>query len=207
MRSKTLSYAVTVCNEFVEIQRLLSYLLERKQVDDEIVVLYDAKNGNPEVEMYLRSHSVNGEFNWHKGEFAGDFSVWKNRLTRFCSNEYIFQLDADEIPSDTLMDSLDTLLEYGLDVYFLPRVNTVEGLTEGHIKKWGWQLNSKGWVNYPDLQGRLYRNKPEIYWQGKVHERLTGFETYCTFDAEELALLHPKTIQRQERQNNYYNTL
>lgn len=204
---KPISYAVTVCNELTEIQRLLNVLLKYKQKEDEIVVLYDAKNGDPEVEMYLRSHSVNGEFNWHKSEFEGDFAVWKNRLTRFCSNEYIFQLDADEIPSNTLMDSLDTLLKYGLDVYFLPRINTVEGLTEGHIVKWGWMVNSKGWVNYPDLQGRLYKNDPEIYWQGKVHERLTGYRTYTTFNNEEVALLHPKTIERQERQNNYYNML
>lgn len=204
---QSISYAVTVCNELVEIQRLINVLLEYKQKGDEIVVLYDAKNGDPEVEMYLRSHSVNAEFNWHKSEFEGDFAVWKNRLTRFCSNKYIFQLDADEIPSNTLMDSLDTLLKYDLDVYFLPRINTVEGLTEGHIKKWGWQVNSKGWVNYPDLQGRLYKNDPEIYWQGKVHERLTGYRTYTTFNNEEVALLHPKTIERQERQNNYYNML
>lgn len=204
---KPISYAVTVCNELTEIQRLINILLKHKQKGDEIVVLYDAKNGDPEVEMYLRSHSINGEFNWHKSEFDGDFSVWKNRLTRFCSNDYILQLDADEIPSDTLIDSLGTLLKFDLDVYFLPRINTVEGLTQGHIVKWGWQVNSKGWVNYPDLQGRLYKNSPEIYWQGKVHERLTGYKTYTTFNNEEIALLHPKTIERQERQNNYYNIL
>ena len=36
-----ISYAVTVCNEFIEIQRLLTFLLERKRPQDEIVVQMD----------------------------------------------------------------------------------------------------------------------------------------------------------------------
>ena len=57
-----ISYAITVCNEFVEIQKLMSFLLENKRDKDEIVVLYDQKNGHEGVEEYLRSHSVNNEF-------------------------------------------------------------------------------------------------------------------------------------------------
>jgi hypothetical protein len=49
-----ISYAVPVCNEFVEIQRLITFLLENKRDEDEIVVLYDSNNGDPEVETYLR---------------------------------------------------------------------------------------------------------------------------------------------------------
>ena len=71
-----LSYAITVCNEFVEIQKLISFLLENKKQQDEIVILYDIINGDKRVEEYLRSHSVNGEFNWHPGEFKGHFAMW-----------------------------------------------------------------------------------------------------------------------------------
>ena len=38
-----LSLAVTVCNEYDEIQQLLPFLIENKREQDEIVVLYDIK--------------------------------------------------------------------------------------------------------------------------------------------------------------------
>ena len=87
-----ISYAITVCNEFVEIQKLVNLLLEIKRVQDEDVVLYDSKNGDKEIEVYLRSHSVNSEFVWHSGEFEGHFADWKNKLTALCSGDYIFQI-------------------------------------------------------------------------------------------------------------------
>ena len=205
-----ISYAITVCNEIVEIQRLVSFLLEHKRFDDEIVVLFDSKGGTETVEEYLRSHSVNGEFMWHSGEFQGHFADWKNRLTELCSGDYIFQIDADEYPHDILIDKLPEILEGNPDneVYLVPRVNTVKGLTEEHIQKWGWNVDNKGWVNWPDYQWRIWKNKPEIKWKNKVHEVLDGFKAYAPLPAmEALALYHPKEIERQEKQNAYYDTL
>jgi len=205
-----ISYAITVCNEFVEIQRLVSFLLENKRREDEIVILYDSKNGDKEVENYLRSHSVNGGYAWHKAEFDNHFADWKNRLTELCSGDYIFQIDADEIPHKTLIDNLPILLDSNPDneVYLVPRVNTVEGLTQEHITKWRWNIDDEGRVNWPDYQWRIWKNKPEIKWINKVHEKLEGFKTYAPLPAfHDLALQHPKTIERQERQNAYYDTL
>jgi hypothetical protein len=94
------------------------------------------------------------------------------------------------------------------EVYLVPRVNTVEGLTPEHIQKWRWNVDDKGWVNWPDYQWRIWKNKPEIKWTNKVHEVLKGHETYAALPAmEALALYHPKDIVRQEKQNNYYDTL
>lgn len=63
-------------------------------------------------------------------------------------------------------------------------------------------------VNWPDYQWRIWKNKPEIKWVNKVHERLDGFKTYTAMpDVEYFALNHPKTIEKQEKQNNYYDTL
>ena len=45
-----ISYAITVCNEFVEIQRLVSFLLEKKRPEDNIVILYDINNGDEGIE-------------------------------------------------------------------------------------------------------------------------------------------------------------
>jgi hypothetical protein len=205
-----LSYAITVCNEFVEIQKLISFLLENKKQQDEIVILYDIINGDKRVEEYLRSHSVNGEFNWHPGEFKGHFANWKNKLTSLCNGDFIFQIDADEYPNKELLETLPFLLEMNkdVDVMLVPRVNTVKGLTQDHIAKWRWSVNEKEWVNWPDYQWRIYKNDPTIKWVNKVHEKLDGFKQYATLPMEEgFALYHPKDIKRQEKQNNYYNTL
>lgn len=205
-----ISYAITVCNEFVEIQNLVSFLLENKRTEDEIVILYDSSNGNEGVESYLRAKSVNSEFAWHKGEFNHHFADWKNKLTSLCNGDYIFQIDADEYPHDILIESLPGILQGNPDneVYLVPRVNTVSGLTQEHITKWRWNVDEEDRVNWPDYQWRIWKNKPEIKWINKVHERLEGFKTYAPLPAlPELALYHPKTIERQEKQNNYYDTL
>ncbi len=206
-----ISYAITVCNEFVEIQKLIPFLLEHKRHEDEIVVLYDSKNGSKYIEQFLRAKSINGEFSWHKGEFDGHFSNWKNKLTDLCNGDWVFQIDADEIPNEILIENLHDILTKNnviVDVVLVPRVNTVEGLTDEHIKKWNWNVDDKGWVNWPDFQYRLYKKSDSIRWVNKVHEVLEGYKTISHLPIDEdLALYHPKEIKRQEKQNEYYDTL
>ena len=206
-----ISYAVTVCNEFAEIQKLIPFLLEHKRHEDEIVVLYDSKNGSKSIEQFLRAKSVNGEFSWHSAEFDGHFANWKNKLTDLCNGDWVFQIDADEIPNEILIENLHDILTMNqvvVDVVLVPRVNTVEGLTDEHIQKWGWNVDDKGWVNWPDFQYRLYKKSPNIRWKNKVHEVLDGYKTISHLPIDEdLALYHPKEIKRQEQQNEYYDTL
>ena len=204
------SYAIPVCNELVEIQRLLDQLFKHKKPQDQIVVLFDATNGSGEVESYLRSHSVSGAFMWHRYEFDKDFSKMKNHLTSMCSGDYIFQIDADELVDPFLLENLHEILESNteVEVYLVPRVNTVEGLTEAHIQKWGWRVNEYGYVNWPDYQWRLYKNAKHIKWENRVHERLVGFNSLANLPSKpEYALIHPKTIERQEKQNALYDTI
>jgi hypothetical protein len=205
-----ITYAITVCREFVEIQRLVHFLLQHKRLQDNIVILYDEANGDSEVETFLRTHSINGEFAWHKGKFNRHFADWKNKLTSLCSGDYIVNIDADEIPNQYLVENLPNILELNpdIDVYRVPRVNTVKGITEEHILVWGWRVNENGWINWPDRQMRIYKNTPEIKWESKVHETLVGFKTITDLpEMEELALYHPKTIEKQEKQNNLYNNI
>ena len=204
-----ISYAIPVCNEHVEIQRLVSFLLKYKEHTDEIVIFFDSNNGSKSVEEYLRSHSVNGEFTWHPYPFDGHFGNMKNKLSEMCDGDYIFQIDADELPDIGLMENIHSILNMNdVDVVLVPRVNTVAGLTESHIYKWKWQVNDNGWVNWPDLQWRIYRNSDDIKWENKVHEVLSGYKIISHLPlTEELALHHPKTIERQEKQNAYYDTL
>jgi hypothetical protein len=205
-----ISYAITVCNEFVEIQNLINFLLKHKRTEDEIIVLYDFKNGDEGIEEFLRSHSVNGEFSWFPGQFKNHFADWKNYLTLLCNGDYIFQIDADEIPHEILIEQLPTILETNPEneVYLVPRVNTVTGLTKEHIIKWRWNVDEEERVNWPDYQWRIWKNIKRIKWKNKVHEVLEGFKTYAHLPSlPELALYHPKTIERQEKQNAYYDTL
>ena len=204
-----ISYAITVCNEVEEIKRLLSFLLQYKREEDEIVVLMDGK-GPDEIWEYLKSIGKDTTL-IHKDKFNNDFSEWKNQLNSLCSGDYIFNIDADEIPSENLIKYIPEIIEQNFEVlvYALPRINTVEGITQEHIQKWRWNVNEKGWVNYPDYQLRIYKNDPGIYWQGKVHERLNIWEEAWPLpaDADNWALLHPKTIERQEKQNELYDNI
>ena len=206
-----ISYAITVCNEFLEIQKLVPFLLDNKRQQDEIVILYDQKNGNPEVLSYLlKFNKLPNVQTWRGLNFKGHFANWKNQLTEYCEGDYIFQIDADELPNELLIQNLPVILESNPDneVYLVPRVNTVEGLTPEHIQMWGWNVNDKGWVNWPDYQWRIWKNKPGIKWKNKVHEVLDGHKSYAALPSqEEYALYHPKDILKQEKQNAYYNTL
>ena len=207
-----ISYAIPVCNELKEIQRLLGFLLENKRDKDEIIILYDTNNGTADVETFLDHYNKNN-LNWFKlfkSPFNKHFAEWKNLLSSYCSGDYIFQIDADEIPNKFLIDNLPEVLEsnYEVDMLRVPRVNTVEGLTEEHIKRWGWNVNEKGWVNWADWQMRIYKRHPNIKWVNKVHEVLEGFKLHGMLPLEEKwALYHPKDIKRQEKQNSYYSTL
>jgi hypothetical protein len=204
-----ISYAVTVCNEFTEIQKLIPYLLDNIRPDDEIVVLYDSKNGDEKVEEYLRAKSVNPTYSWHSGEFDGHFADWKNKLTDLCNGDYIFQIDADEIPNEEIIQNLPQILEMNsVDVILVPRVNLVDGLTDEYIKKWNWVVDDKGRVNWPDPQWRVYKKSESIRWTNKVHEKLVGYDTISNLPwVEELALFHHKDIEKQIKQNDYYDTL
>ena len=205
-----ISYAITVCNELEEIKRLVEFLLRIKRPKDEIVILYDHKNGSEEIAEWLIKHNKLPNFQMWRGFFEGHFGEWKNELSDYCNGDYIFQIDADEMPHTNLINYLPTILEANPknEVFLISRVNTVEGLTEEHIKKWGWNVNSKGWVNFPDTQTRIWKREGRIRWYGKVHERLVNYNTYTNLPEDEtFSLIHHKDIKKQEKQNNYYDEL
>jgi glycosyltransferase involved in cell wall biosynthesis len=213
-----ISYAITVCNEIEEIKRLISFLLKHKRDKDEIVVQMDADasdlNGldklKKEVLGYIMSEQEAHRIRVIFHPLNNDFADFKNHLTNQCTGDYIFQIDADEIITEVLIENLPSIIDNNPDneVYLISRVNRVEGLTEEYIKQWGWNVNENGWVNWPDYQWRIWKNKPEIKWVNKVHEKLDGFKTYALLGAhEELALHHPKTIEKQVKQNEFYEKL
>ena len=202
-----ISYAITVCDEHKELDRLLSFLIKNIREEDEIVVQCDENNTTLEVLKVLnkcadRVKVIEFPLNNH-------FANFKNNLTDNCVGDYIYQIDADEMVSPYVLDNLPKILQHNsVDVIQVPRINTVSNLTQQHIDKWGWRVDSKGWVNFPDYQWRIYKNNGKIKWENKVHEVLGGYKTmsYLPID-DEWCLSHPKTLERQEKQNKYYETL
>jgi len=200
-----ISYAIPVCNEHIELDRLLAQLLFHETPDMEVVVQCDQGNTSPEVYRVLDKYSAF----IHVIEFPlkGNFAAFKNNLKKHCTGAWIFQIDADEYLSESLIKNLPSILQSNptVDLFLVPRINIVEGLTQEHINKWQWRVDEKGWVNFPDYQTRILQNSPKINWASKVHEVLTGHSSYVMLPAEEAyCLYHPKGIERQERQNAYY---
>jgi len=203
-----ISYAITVCNELEEVSRLLNFLHQHKQSEDEICVLLDKPKASQQLLDELYYWSSKDIIILKESAFQGHFADWKNELSRMCSGDYIFQIDADEVPNDSLIESLPLILENNVDVVLVPRVNLVEGITPQHIQMWGWKQNDKGWIQWPDNQWRIFKNTPDIKWKNKLHEVLDGYKTYANLpEMEEYALYHFKTIEKQEKQNNFYSKL
>ena len=207
-----ITYAITVCNELDEITKLIDFLNNRIDKEDEILIQYDSDAATKPIIDYLKIISQLHNTNIKVISFPlnNDFASYKNNLKNHANGMFIFQIDADEIPSEYLMENIHEFLEYNKDVdlFFVPRINTVTGLTNQHIKKWGWKVDEKEWINFPDYQTRLYRRTSEIEWQGKVHERIVGYNTLSVLPQEEqFCLYHHKQIDRQEKQNAYYDTI
>ena len=204
-----LVYGITVSTEIKEVKRLVDFL--RTHTTDKIVVQIDSTKNYNEVVDALNNLD-NSDLNINLKEFNNDFSDFKNKMNRICFEEenadYIFQLDADEMISEYLIKNIKEIIEMNLDVdlYYFPRINTVDGITKEHIKKWRWNLDNKSRINFPDYQGRLY--KSHLNWSGKVHEKIVGGKNYSLLPLEdEYCIYHHKNIDRQEKQNDFYNTI
>lgn len=205
-----LSYAITVCNEFDETIALLTSLLNYKTENSEIVVLLDTPKAQAELVEYLELQANADKITLIESEFTNDFAEWKNYLNYNCKGEWIFQLDADEYLDPNLIVSLEEILADNTDVELIlvPRINIVNGITQEHVEKWGWTKNEHGWINFPDVQTRLYRKSDKIGWVGKVHERIVGFENYTAFPALDIyCIKHVKSIEKQENAVKLYQEI
>lgn len=206
---KTISYVITANDEYMELERLLDQIMTFVRPEDEIMLQLDTTS-TEEVKKVAEKYNIFSKCEYHRIYFPlnNDFASFKNNLKNHCTRDYIFFLDADEYLSEDF-NQLPEILELNptVDQYNLPRVNTVEGLTQEWIEKWGWNVNKSGWINYPDYQTRIIKNSKEINWKGKVHERLVGAKTIVEFSGNVYNLFHPKTIEKQIRQNEFYTKL
>lgn len=206
-----ISYAITVCNEYEEFQKLISYLSSEINLnEDEIVVLADSSKMDEKLYRFCNDHLNYRNIKFYEDKFENHFANWKNKFKTLCSGDYIFQIDADEIPNKFLLQNIKSILSQNpiFELYWIPRENFVEGYTDEHIKKWNWKIDEKNRINFPDYQARLFKNTPNVRWTNRVHEIIIGAVAQAYLPPKtELSLLHSKKIARQEAQNAFYETL
>ena len=144
--------------------------------------------------------------NYH---FQNKFAELKNYLNSFATKEFIINFDADEFASsDTVKLWKQVISENNNDLYLVPRVNKVRDYTLDDIKKYNWQINQNGWINWPDYQPRIFKNNGKIKWEGNVHEQLMGQENTAALPADpRFAIIHNKDIDRQRKQNELYENI
>lgn len=204
-----ITYAITVCDELKELKTLLNKLFEYNiQEKHEIIVLHDMSKSNDEMDDYLEYLSENSKITVYRALLNKDFSYFKNKLLNISNGDYIFQIDVDEIPSESILEYLEYILEENddIDCFNVPRRNIVEGITQEHIQKWGWRMDENGYINGFDPQMRIFKNNGNIKWVNKVHEKLIGYKRLSTLP-NEFFLWHIKDIKKQEFQNNFYGTI
>lgn len=203
------SFAILTHNEHDYIEKLIQWLLKYKQPQDEIVVVDDYSEGV--TQAVLEEHAIEGNIHLFFNSLNNDFAKQKNFLIQQCTGDWIFNIDADEIPHYILLRDFRKILEVNPDVeaYRISRVNVVKGMTDSDAMRWRWTINERGWINWPDYQLRLFKNDyPRIKWVSPVHETLIGFKAMSHLPSkEEYSFLHEKTIERQTLQNEFYQRI
>ena len=206
-----ISYGITVHNEADELNKLLEILVHKTNSEDEIIVCIDDTNGEDDavrfvLDSWTQQYAHIKMIKVYQRKLDKDFASHKNSVIENSSGDYIFHIDADEYPHEILLSQLKDILQINeVDLIWIPRVNTVDGFTQEDVQRWGWRVSEQGWINYPDYQARVFKNKKEIRWTRPLHEYITGCKTYSHLPPqEELSLYHPKTKQKQEQQNKFY---
>ena len=197
--SPTISYAITVYNEDASLSLLLRRIYEYIEPGDEVVILDDYSD-NPDTLSILSEQD-----NVFRHRLGDNYASQKNYLNSKCKCNYILQLDADELPTRKILIKIPTLLTHNptVDLFWIPRQNYYTGITQEHMNRWKWRLN-QGRINYPDYQGRLYKNKPEIKWHRRVHEHIicTNYTRLPTNTG--LDIIHRNPVEKQIQSNLRY---
>lgn len=201
-----LSYLITSHNETDSLNKLLSKLLSFKKDNHEIILLDDYSD-NKETLNVIEKYK--DKINFYQKKLERDYGAHKNYGISLCKGNWIFQIDADECPTDLLLENINEILESNdsNEAIWLPRLNYFQGVTQEDIITWGWNYN-EGMINFPDYQSRLYKNLPHIRYERRLHEKVEGYKSYVFMPAQkDIALVHEKTIEKQRQTNIKYNQL
>lgn len=202
-----ISYQILCKNEDSSLEKLLDFLVTHKRDEDEINVCRDSLGENPTTLQVI--DNFKNHINYFEREITHTIHNQKNWLAEQASGDYLFYLDADELLYEEFISALPTIIETNpdVDIYFLPRINIVEGITQEYISQRGWQVNEKGWINFPDVQDRLFKHGEGIKFNEIPHGRLLNEgKKYSFLPAEELySIIHIKSFEKQTSDNSWHD--
>tara|TARA_B110000285_G_C15131831_1_gene624105 strand:- start:1803 stop:2465 length:663 start_codon:yes stop_codon:yes gene_type:complete len=193
-----ITYAICVCNESRELYSLISFLKKVKDEDDEINILVDSLHVSNQVKSvleYFKNDIVKNE-----RDFDGKFATHRNYHFSLCKGDYIFYIDPDEMPQETLIKNLKSIIaSESPDLIYIPRINIMPGLTHNLFERMKLPMNEMGWINWPDYNGRIFKNIESIKMESELHERFKGADKIIRLEAKpSIALWHIKSVEKQE---------
>jgi hypothetical protein len=213
-------YAITVSTEAEELKRILKQLSSNLDEEDKILLQVDQGNETKEVIKVINELSKNinkSQFKVIYFALNEDFASFKNNLLANAGDQgFMFQIDADEYLSSSLMQNLKYYLAENLDVdlIYIPRANYYINM-EGNAEFQEWvrkDLDELGRFRYPDPQGRLIRlaNK-KIKYKNKLHEQIIGVEKNAQMPnynkSQNWDLIHIKTMKKQNKSEILYQKI
>jgi hypothetical protein len=174
-----ITYLYTVCDEnerFIEAYNQISASLSE---GDDIIVQYDTLNGDPHLLNLLNENNIQ----YIEYEFNGNFSDMKNNAIKYVTNEWIFSLDGDEVPSTELLENIHSVIQMNnvKDGMSILRIDFNIETTES---------NGKG------RHLRIWKNRPWVKWIGKVHEELIGVSMVEWLN---YTIIHNRTTEESEK--------
>ena len=124
-----LSYLITSHNEEDSLEKLLSKLLKYKKDNHEIVLLDDYSENNKTISIL---NNYKDKINFNQKKLDRDYGAHKNYGISLCKGKWIFQIDADECPTDILLENINEILESNdsNEAIWLPRLNYFHGVTQ-----------------------------------------------------------------------------
>lgn len=166
------------------LKRLTDFVEQFKTIDPsveyEIVILDDNSKG-PKTAMAIRAYSQ--KFPYIKVSFrkhTGNFAEHKNHLINLCTGDWIVNLDADEWLDSHFMALLPSIIDSNplVEAYWVPRINTVDGLTQKHIQKWQWVITKmEGFTKVKEINKNSDEYKLLKLYDMIIHEE-EPFVTY-----------------------------
>jgi hypothetical protein len=193
-----ITYSIQVCNESRELFSLLNFLVKTIDYVDNIHVVVDSLHKTDKVQKVL------DYFKKHITVFERPFdSFYKNACyhKEVATGDYIFGIDADEMPQELLIKSIKQVISTtDSEVIFIPRINIHPGITQEFLHTCKqFKVNEMGWINWPDFQGRIYKNVDHIKWSDEIHTKLMGTDKAIGLKpTPQLAMWHIKSMEKQQ---------
>lgn len=192
-----LTYTIQVCNESRELFSLLGLLSRLIDDEDEINVVADSNNVTDRVELVLEHYK--DRINVFKRPFDTFHENAQFHIEK-ATGDYIFGVDADEMPQEHLIKTVKKIIEdTGAEIIAIPRINIHPDITEEDARTFGFTMNDYRFINWPDYQMRIYKKCDHIHWTEELHTKLTGSDNLIAVKPiPSVALWHIKYIDKQK---------